>query len=288
MRRRLILCLILLAGSGLAAFQASPLPGTPDSLKFAVIGDTGSGARPQYEVGAQLASAHSRFPFELVLMLGDNLYGAQRAEDFVTKFERPYAPLLKAGVLFYASLGNHDSPSNRFYPGFNMGGERYYTFVRQKTRFLALDTNQMDAKQLAWVENVMQRAEEDWKICYFHHPLYSNAARHGSDVGLRVILEPRFVKHGVNVVFAGHDHVYERTHPQQGITHFVGGSSGMLRRGDMRRSPVSAASFDQDQAFILVEIAGDNLFFESRSRTGQTIDSGVIRRQSRNAAQGRP
>jgi 3',5'-cyclic AMP phosphodiesterase CpdA len=288
MRRLFMFWVLLLAGSVVAAFQAPALPGAADSLKFAVIGDNGSGERPQYEVAEQMALAHGRFPFELVLMLGDNIYGSQRPEDFVTKFERPYAPLLKAGVLFYASLGNHDNPNNRFYPGFNMGGERYYTFVRRKTRFLALDTNQMDAKQLAWIEDVLQRSQEDWKICYFHHPLYSNAARHGSDVGLRVLLEPRFVKHGVNVVFAGHDHVYERIQPQKGITHFVGGSSGQLRRGDMRRSAVTAASNDQEQAFILVEIEGDDLFFETRSRSGRTIDSGLVRRQTRNAAQGRP
>ena len=288
MRRLFTLWMVLLAGSATAGFQASPLPGAADSLKFAVIGDNGSGERPQYEIAEQMALAHSRFAFEFVLMLGDNMYGAQRPEDFVATFERPYASLLKAGVLFYASLGNHDNPGNRFYPGFNMGGERYYTFVRRKTRFLALDTNQMDPKQLAWMDDVLQRSQEDWKICYFHHPLYSNAARHGSDVGLRVLLEPQFVKYGVNVVFAGHDHVYERLQPQKGITYFVGGSSGQLRRGDMRRSPVTAASFDQDQAFILVEIQGNDLFFETRSRTGRTIDSGVVRRQPGNAAQGRP
>jgi hypothetical protein len=60
----------------------------------------------------------------------------------------------------------------------------------------------------------------------FHHPLYSDAARHGSNIELRVVLEPLLVRYGVSVVFSGHDHVYERSTPQKGITYFIEGSSG--------------------------------------------------------------
>jgi hypothetical protein len=96
-------------------------------------------------------------------------------------------------------------------------------------------------------------------------------------VNLRVALEPLFMKYGVDVVFSGHDHVYERLKPQKGITYFVGGSGGRLRPGDMRRSEMTAVSFDQDQAFILVEIERDEMRFQARTRTGQTIDSGTVR-----------
>ena len=97
--------LFVVAVGLLAAQQASPLPARPDSLKFAVIGDTGTGASPEYDVGARMSEARSMFPFDTVIMLGDNIYGRQDPQDFVTKFQRPYAPLLAAGVLFYASLG---------------------------------------------------------------------------------------------------------------------------------------------------------------------------------------
>ena len=82
-----------------------------------------------------------------------------------------------------------------------MNGARYYTYARKNVRFFVLDTTQLDAKQVAWLDAALQEAKEDWKICYFHHPLYSNAGRHGSSVDLRVLLEPIFVKHGVDVVF---------------------------------------------------------------------------------------
>ena len=252
----------------------------PESLKFAVVGDAGDGDRPQYEIGQQMAAARASFPFELVIALGDNLYGRQEAKDFITKFQKPYQPLLQSGVRFYGALGNHDKQENRFYPGFNMDGQRFYTFVRQNVRFVVLDTNLLDPKQLAWTERTLSESHEAWKIAYFHHPLYSNGGRHGSNVELRVVLEPLFLTHGVSVVFASHDHIYERLKPQKGITHFVEGSSGRFRKGDLEPSPTTAAGFDQDRTFMLVEIAGDQMSFRTISRTGVTVDAGVINRRS--------
>ena len=262
-----------------AARAVEPLPTRPDSLKFAVLGDNGTGEKPEYDVGQQMAAARRTFPFDMVLMLGDNMYGRQDPQDFVTKFERPYAALLQAGVLFYATLGNHDDQNNRFYKPFNMDGERYFTFVKKNVRFFVLDTNQLDPRQRAWFDDVLQRSDDMWRICFFHHPIYSDGGRHGSDVSLRVILEPLFVKYGVDVVFSGHDHVYERLKPQKGITYFVSGSGGQLRRGDLRPSELTAAYYDQDQSFMLVEVAGDDLFFEAVARSGATVDSGVIHRE---------
>jgi Calcineurin-like phosphoesterase len=261
--------------------QTVRLPNRPDSVKFAAIGDNGTGDRPQYEVADQMTKLQSTFPFDLVIMLGDNMYGGQRPADFVKKFEEPYRTLLGRRVKFQASLGNHDRPENVGYELYNMNGQRYYTYVRKNVRFFALDTTLMDRKQIDWLDAGLKDSREDWKICYFHHPLYSNASRHGASVDLRLLLEPLFVKYGVNVVFSGHDHVYERLKPQQGIYYFVSGAAGQLRKGNMEPSDQTAASFDQDQSFMLVEIAGDEMFFESVSRTGRVVDSGLINRQRR-------
>jgi hypothetical protein len=248
------------------------------ALRFAVIGDNGTGERPQYELADQLVSARSKFPYDFVLMVGDNMYGSQLPDDFVQKFERPYGPLLNAGVRFYAALGNHDKPTNRDYPPFNMGGERYYTFVRQHVRFVVLDSNLFDAKQLAWADSTLAAAREPWKIVTFHHPIYSDGGRHGSNVELRVVLEPILVRHGVQVAFTGHEHIYERLKPQKGVTYFITGTGGQLRKGDVRPSAMTAAAFDQDRAFTLVEIDGDELLFQTISRAGATVDSGAIKR----------
>ena len=252
--------------------------GADEIVRFAVIGDNGTGKAPQYEVGVQLAAARASFPFQFVIMLGDNLYGSQRPADFVDKFERPYAPLLQAGVPFYAALGNHDQPSNRDYLLFNMTGERYYTFVKGPVRFLVFDTNLMDAAQLAWIEATLQAAPEPWKIVFFHHPLYSDGDRHGSNLELRPLLEPLLVRYDVNVVFSGHDHFYQRIKPQQDITYFVEGSSGQLRRGGVTPTEMSATAFAEDQTFMLVEIAGDRFTFQTITRDGRVVDVGELPR----------
>ena len=274
---------LAIVASGLpGAAQSSAASGVPnrkDSLKFAAIGDNGDGSRAQYEIGTQMNGWHSKFPFDMVIMLGDNMYGSQRPNDFVDKFENPYKPLLDAGVKFYAALGNHDNQTNRFYKPWNMNGERYYAYAKKNVKFFVLDSDYMDPKQLQWIEGELKSARDDWKIVYFHHPLYSSGGRHGSEVDLRVTLEPLFVKYGVNVVYSGHDHIYERLKPQKGIYYFVAGSGGQLRVGDLKKSALTQAGYDQEQTFMLNEVDKDELFFQAITRTGKTIDSGVITRQ---------
>ena len=266
-----------------AVVQAPPpaappteLPNRDGSLKFAVLGDFGTGEREQYQLAEQMAKLHARFPFKLVILVGDNIYGADRPQDFQRKFETPYKPLLDAGVKFYASLGNHDSREQRYYKLFNMDGNLYYSFKApdQDVRFYALESGYPVPEQIRWVTKELDGTNEDWKIAFFHHPLYSSGDRHGSDIRLREVLEPLFLQHNVSVVFN------ERMKPQKGIAYFVVGSGGKLRRGNIdRRSGLTAKGFDTDQAFFAAEIIDDQMYFNAISRTGAVVDSGVITRR---------
>jgi hypothetical protein len=259
--------------------QDVTLPIKSGSIRFAAIGDMGTGASPQYEVAQRMLQFHQKFPFTFVIMLGDNIIGGKSPADLQKKFEIPYKPLLDAGVQFYAALGNHDDTNERFYKFFNMNGQQYYSFKKGNVHFFVLDSNYLDPKQLAWIEKELAGAgQTDWKICYFHHPLYSSGAFHGSSTELRLVLEPLFLKYGVQVVFAGHEHVYERVKPQKGIYYFTEGASGELRAGDLRKTDLTAVGFDSDRSFLSVEISGEDLFFQVISRTGVTVDSGTIQR----------
>jgi hypothetical protein len=269
-----------------AAPAAAPIPLTmpnqEDGLKFGVMGDFGTGKREQFLLGDQMARVHGQFPFELMITVGDNLYGGSKPADFVKKFEMPYKALLSGGVKFYASLGNHDPRTQAAYSLFNMDGRTYYTFKapKQDVRFFALESSYLDPAQLQWLERELQNSREDWKIPYFHHPLYSSGDRHGSDLTKRKVLEPLFQKYGVSVVFSGHDHVYERVKPQNGIVYFVVGSSGQLRKGNLdKNTGFTAVANATEQAFLVAEISGDQLHFNAVSRTGKVIDSGVIERR---------
>lgn len=263
------------------AIEFSPRAETPSTarVRFAVIGDFGTGTPQQYELATVMAAAHARSPYELVLTVGDNIYGGWSPQAVAQRFEAPYRPLLEAGVTFFASLGNHDASQERFYPLFNMGGERYYKFTRSDVDFFALDSNYLDSAQLVWLRGALEASTASWKIAFFHHPLYSSGERHGSAGDLRALLEPLFVRYGVQVVLNGHDHVYERVKAQQGVTYFICGSSGQLRRGNLdKKSLLTAAGFDQDEVFMLVEINGDRLHFSAVSRANAVVDSGEIAR----------
>jgi hypothetical protein len=273
------------AGQDQQSAAAVPFPNKDGSLKFGVLGDFGTGSREQYQLGEQMAKLHERFPYEIVVTVGDNLYGSQRPQDFVNKFETPYKALLDANVKFYASLGNHDDRAQARYKLFNMDGRRYYTFKAPKedVRFFALESDYPVPEQIKWLEKELQDSNEKWKIPYFHHPLYSSGERHGSDVTLRKALEPLFIKYGVSVVLAGHDHFYERLKPQNGIVYFVVGSGGQLRKGNIdTRTGLTAKGFDTDLAFMAAEISGDEMYFNTISRQGTVIDSGMIPRRTAN------
>jgi 3',5'-cyclic AMP phosphodiesterase CpdA len=159
-----------------------------------------------------------------------------------------------------------------------MGGREYYSFTRgdQDVRFFALNSGYFDAEQLEWLREELSKSTERWKIAFFHHPIYSSGGRHGPDIPLREQLEPLFIQYGVDAVFAGHEHFYERIKPQHGIAYFISGGAGKLRKGNIRTSEITAAGFDRDRHFMIVEIAGDRMYFQTVSRTGVTVDSGVV------------
>ncbi|HYV82098.1 MAG TPA: metallophosphoesterase [Pyrinomonadaceae bacterium] len=256
------------------------LPLKDGSVRFAVIGDTGSGTAQQREVGDMMIKYHALFPFDFVLMMGDNMYGGEAPQDFENKFAQPYRALLDNKVKFYATLGNHDQALQVNYENFNMNGKEYYRFTKGNIAFYSLNSNYMDKKQVKWLEDELGRETAAWKVMFFHHPPYSSAKAHGSDGQLREVVEPIFLKYGVDVVLTGHDHVYERIKPQKGIYYFVSGAGGKLRSGDVdKQSGIIDKSYDRDLHFMLFEVAGDQMYFQAISRTGETIDSGVITRK---------
>lgn len=273
------------ASSGTARTSNETLPPRAEtSIRFAVLGDTGTGERRQYDVAKQLWASHAVFPFEFIILVGDNMYGSERPQDYARKFELPYKPVIDAKIPFYASLGNHDDPNQIYYKLFNMDGKRYYSFKKDKlgtpgVRFFALDSNYMTREQLEWLEKELGSSGSEWKISFFHHPLYSSGGRHGSEEDLREQLEPLFLQHGINVVFAGHEHFYERLKPQNGIYYFTAGGSAKLRSGDIRKTAMTAAGFDTDNSYMLVEIDGDQMHFQTLSRTGERVDQGSFTRQ---------
>lgn len=250
-----------------------PLPSLRGGTIFALIGDSGSGDLPQVLVSQAMLAYFSnarRFPF--VLMLGDNLYH----DDYIGEFSDPYKPLLERGVKFYAALGNHDRDLEIHFKPFNMNDRDYYSFDQGDARFAALNTNHPgDAAQAKWFDGVFRDAGDKWRIAFFHHPLYSSGphAAESRDV-IRPALEDVLIRNHVNVVFSGHEHLYERVRPQKGIRYFVSGGGGR-NLYDYQPSEFDEVGLSEHH-FMVAEIAGDRLFFEAVTPDQKLLDCGVI------------
>jgi 3',5'-cyclic AMP phosphodiesterase CpdA len=331
----------------LALFLATPAVWTQEPLTFAIIGDSGTTGSAQQQVARQMKNYYdNRHSFEFVLMLGDNVYPDGIGRGLKAHFEDPYAPLLNAGVKFYAALGNHDirkgTETQINYDKFNMGGRRYYSFVKDDglIEFFALDSTVLsgDAKELeqiqvaqlerekqiinadgritqterkrletidpeldesrafiqentsvaesqfAWLKEALSKSEARWKVIFMHHSIYSSARRHGNNknvLRLRALLEPIFVQNRVDVVFAGHDHTFERAKPQPAqspndhrVYHFTQGASSKLRRGDLNRSsPYFANGEDRKNSFLVVRVTNVEMEVEAIGSDGDIIDS---------------
>ena len=282
-RRQAILSLATISAG--AFIKPSSIFSSPvdNKIRFAVIGDWGTGDQDEAGIARQMVASYQRTPFDFVIAAGDNVYPNGSGRYFSKSFEQPFAQFIKDRVNFYAVLGNHDVKEGRQdqcqYPLFNMGGQNYYKLERGNglAEFFMLDSTDYGRTQASWLEGSLKESKAKWKIAVFHHPIYSSGS-HGSAVGLRKELEPMFTRYGVNVVFSGHDHTYERTKPQQGIQYFVTGAGGKVRSGDVDlKSSFREASFDEDNHFMLIEVDDRQVNFQAISETGSVVDSGSIK-----------
>jgi 3',5'-cyclic AMP phosphodiesterase CpdA len=261
---------------------------TADEVTFAVLGDNGSGGRNAMEVARAMATTYEQIPYGLVLLAGDISYYGSIDDRWRDVFVRPYRPLIEAGVQWELAIGNHEitekhSPdaAEEIAAQLRRLGKpgTYYVAPHGPVDVFVLDsstpavTGEDAAAQLAWLDTALAASTARWKIAVLHHPTYSSG-RHGSHPRLREVLEPRLVAGGIDAVFAGHDHHYERTHPQQGITHFVSGGGCKLTRVGSSDFTAFSSSILQ---FLLVSVRGDEMDVRCIRSDGEVVDRVVLR-----------
>ena len=125
------------------------------------------------------------------------------------------------------------------------------------------------ANSCAWLDSELAASAADWKIVFLHHPLYTSGRYRASAFvhALDARVDVRDAT-SVNVVFSGHEHIYQRSTLQNGIQYFVSGGAGSLRPGDGVPASYIARTYSGDYHFMLVEIEGEVLHFQAISRTG--------------------
>jgi predicted phosphodiesterase len=265
--------------SEMARFRTAP-QGEDSRFAFAVIGDSGRGRKNQLAVAALL----ERLEPDLILHTGDVVYPSGEERRYDRRFFAPYRQLIKE-VPIFPVLGNHDLERGNgaaylanFHPSRNdpQGSGRYYSFDWGNTHFVALDSelyygdhSGRPEEQKAVLERDLQETRQHWKIAYLHRPIYSSS-KHGGDQEIREDLEPIIVRRGVDLVFGGHDHAYERTVPIQGVTHMVSGGGGK-RLYPAGRSEWTAFSKSAYHA-VFVRIDGGYLSLEAVEPDGTVLD----------------
>ena len=196
--------------------QVTP-PREKDSVRFAIIGDSGTGTSSQYDVGGQLTKARQLFPFEFVIMLGDNIYGSERPQDFVNKFEKPYQGLLDAKMPFYAALGQSRRPDAALLQAVQHERRALSTPSPKGTPASSCST------ATTWTRHSSRGSSRNCRAPTItgRSPISTTrCTRPARSMDRKSTcarsVEPLFIKYGVDVVFAGHEHFYERIKPQNG------------------------------------------------------------------------
>lgn len=254
---------------------------TDKNLTFAVVGDVGTGGSDQ----AAVAGLLERMRPDLLLITGDVVYPDGGYDSYGPNFYAPYRDLIKTTPVFPV-MGNHDvmtADGGPYLEIFRLphdnpqNTERYYSFDVGNAHFAALDSELYYGddgatieEQKSWLENDLASTNKPWKFVYLHRPPYSSS-QHGSDESIRRDLKPLFERYGVNVVFSGHDHDYERSVPIGGVTYVVSGGGGreLYPAG---KSEWTAFSRSVHHA-VRVRIEGDHLKLEAVSTDGSVMDS---------------
>ena len=256
---------------------------TDESITFAVLGDNGSGGRNAMAVADQMVRTYQTTPYGLVLLAGDISYYGSIDDRWEQVFVEPYEPLIDAGMTWELAIGNHEIEEKR---SENAAAEieaqlrrfgkpnTFYQVTHGPMDVFILDsstpaaTGEKAEEQLAWLEQALAASDAKWKVAVLHHPPYSSG-KHGSALYVRAAVEPLFIAGGVDIVFTGHDHHYERTLPQDGIVYVVSGAGCKL--SDVGWSEFTAHA-ESTLQFMLVQIDGDVMDVQAIGTEGQVID----------------
>lgn len=260
---------------------ATPLKDTLGQLqlRFIATSDSGSGDKNQFAVGRAMANYHTRSPFQLAILAGDNIYNRGEISKIKEAFEQPYGELLKRGVKFRACLGNHDIRTENGVPqvkyaDFNMD-DRYYTFTQGPVQFFVLETNtEVDWKtQMAWLTQQLEQSKAAWKIVYGHHPIYSSGI-YGTNAEMVKRFSGLFKQYRVNLYVNGHEHHYERSRNIEGTTYLVTGHGGAsLRPVQMSKSSEFVVS---RFGFSTIELYEKLMVIQGIGTHGKVFDRGIV------------
>ena len=317
------------------SFITPPAVGTRQPVRFWALGDGGTGRPDQAAVYRAMldVTAREKHPLDLWLHLGDMAYGTGRDTEFQSRFFESYEGALRSSVC-WPTMGNHEGFTSKgttgvgpYYDayvvprraeagGLASGTEAYYSFDWANIHFICLDSHDLDRKpggaMAKWLKADLEKAKADWLIAFWHHPPYTKGS-HDSDkekdlIEMRQHIMPIVESGGVDLVLAGHSHIYERSmlidgaygstnmasenkvfddgdgdpegdgayrksrgiHPHEGLVAIVSGNAGatMSRKGTVPLMKKTMMEFGS----VLVDVNGDTLTGRMINKSGNVRD----------------
>jgi 3',5'-cyclic AMP phosphodiesterase CpdA len=255
-------------------------PEAEGSVRFAALGDSGTGGQSQYDVAGALAMAEP----DVVLHTGDVVYRRGALCHYGTKYFAPYRSLI-ANVPVYPAIGNHDlmaKGGEAYFDTFVLpqdnaaGTEEYYAFdygpvnlISISSEFYEDDDETAIAEQRAWLETELANGELPWTIVLLHRSPFSSTDGKDSD-DVRDDLTPIFAEYGVDLVLSGHAHNYERSVPIDGVTYIITGGGGAGLRG-VDPSETTAVAVKAHH-FVQIDASPDTLSITAIDKDSQVID----------------
>lgn len=213
-----------------------------------------------------------------VFHTGDYVTTPDREDQWNTFFEI-ITPLRDAAP-FYPARGNHDGEGTSFVSRFSIPqGTSWYAVSLLDFRFLVLDSNASlspDSPQHQWLVNELTAKDERYLCVVLHHPIYnSTAGGHTEDErGLITSIEGMLVASGVDLVFSGHVHAYERLE-KDGVTYVISGGGGAGLYTPTERSDYSRV-YEMKHHYVRISPSQDDLLVEAVAVDGNVIDSFVV------------
>jgi 3',5'-cyclic AMP phosphodiesterase CpdA len=240
--------------------HSAPLPRMGDEplVHLAIAGDVGRPGPHLDAIGAAIAKIGKMQPYDALLLLGDNVYPRGDPRKLPETVFKPFGTVLDQGAALLAILGNHDVKDGNGPEQLRVLGMECAWWSRRfgDVLVVGLDSHEVENDaQHAWLEETLANSDARWKIVAVHDSPYS-AGYQGSNLRVRERWAPLFARHGVQLVFSGHDHDYQRSHPIDGVTYVISGGAARTRRSGAR--DFTAVSFKWHH-FVDVQVFADRL-----------------------------
>jgi 3',5'-cyclic AMP phosphodiesterase CpdA len=250
-------------------------PGEQPVFRVALVGDVGDGGTHEHEVANAIEEQSRTDPYDVLMLLGDNVYPSGDPDRIQSTVYEPFGAVLDGGTELFAILGNHDDAGGEGdaqLEALGMPG-RWYSVRRGDMLGIALDSNDpTNPEQLAWLDETLATTDATWKLVGLHHPPYSSGF-HGSNDDVRRAFTPLFEKYGVQVVFSGHEHDYQRTNPISGVTYIVTGAGSRTRRTGT--DDFTAVAYSTHH-YVDMSIFDDHILLRAIDQDGEQFDEAVI------------